>query len=768
MKQKIILLLLLCLICTIFAFDGAKYLIIAPDNYVQYVQPLANWKTKKGIKAYIAPLSITGNSSTQIKTYIVNAVNNWRIKPEYILLVGSGGLIPSSSLGGGEYSDDYYADITGDYKIELSIGRLPCTNTTQCQTNVAKTLENDRTPYMTDTTWYRKGTTIVREDGSIHPDTIYWNNVRYIHSFWRNQFTTIDSLSYQRGDDRNDVVNAINNGRIYVVYRGEATVTWYTPFQVNVSQTTNGFKLPIIISGTCATMSLSFQTGYLGDNFLNTGTASNPRGAVGFFGSSVAASGSGLAWQRGTVTKGFFTALYTNNCYKLGDASKRAKFILDSIRPPYYSDIRYKEWNLFGDPELNLWTAVPKKLTVQHDTLIITHPQYFTVNVQRAGNPVSGALVCLMMDTLIYECSYTNNSGQATFLINPSSAGTMSVTITAQNCIPYEKNVTVNLGSIDHDVGVVSIIEPQGTIALGTNVIPRVKIKNFGTHSDSFPVSFKIGTIYDQTITSITLSPGDTTTISFPVWSAVIGTHSVLTYTYLSSDEWRGNDTAVSLIYVVITQDVGVDAVLSPDSIHLINTSLTPKTRIKNYGTLTQTNFSANCSIIGSDGAVRYTDTKTITSLASNDTVRINFINWTPNISEVCTVKIRTNLIGDQNLANDLKTKITRIISTSIAEEKIPKLSSITVLHTPKPNPITSGSAQVSFNLAEPTKVALRIFDATGKLIKTIVNTQLHDGIYNYTWNGRDETNQSVDAGIYFCTLETIKQKFTKKIIFTR
>lgn len=768
MKQKIILLLLLCLICTIFAFDGAKYLIIAPDNYVQYVQPLANWKTKKGIKAYIASLSITGNSSTQIKNYIVNAVNNWRIKPDYILLVGSGGLIPSSSLGGGEYSDDYYADITGDYKIELSIGRIPCTNTTQCQTIVAKTLANDRTPYMTDTTWYRKGTTIVREDGSVHPDTIYWNNVRYIHSFWRNQFTKIDSLSSQRGDDRNDVVNAINNGRIYVVYRGEATVNWYTPFQVNVSQTSNGFKLPIIVSGTCGTMSLSFQTGYLGDNFLNTGTASNPRGAVGFFGSSVATSGPGLAWQRGTVTMAFFTALYGNNCYKLGDASKRAKFILDSIRPPYYSDIRYKEWNLFGDPELNLWTAVPKQLTVQHDTLIITHPQYFTVNVQRAGTPLSGALVCLMMDTLIYECSYTNNSGQATFLINPSSTGTMSVTVTAQNCIPYEKNVSVIFGNIDHDVGVLSIVEPQGTIAFGTNVTPRVKVKNFGTYADTFAVSLKIDTIYDQTITSVNLAAGETTTVSFPVWSAVVGNHSIISYTTLNNDQWRGNDTAVSLIYVVITQDVGVDAVLSPDSIHLINTPLTPKARIKNYGTLTQTNFSATCSIIGSDGAVRYTDIQTIPSLASNDTVRINFVNWTPNISEVCTVKIRTNLIGDQNQANDLKTKITHILSTSVAEEKIPELSPVTVLHNPKPNPITSGSAQVSFNLAEPTKVALRIFDATGKLIKTLVNAQLHNGIYNYIWNGRDETNQAVDAGIYFATLATPTQNYTKKLILTR
>ena len=768
MRKKVVLALILIIVSWCVAFDGARYLIIAPDSYVSTVQPLADWKTKKGVKAIVVSTSVTGSSNTQIKSYIVNAYNTWRVKPEYILLIGAGNVLASWNLGSQVYSDDPYADLSGNLLIELSIGRLPCTSVSQCQNIVNKIISYERTPYLTDTTWYRKGTTITREDGTTHPDTVYWNDIRYVHSFWRSQFTTIDSFSSQHGDDRNDVVNAINNGRSYVVYRGEATVNWYMPFQVNVNSMNNGYRLPIVISGTCGTMSLSYETNYLGDQFMNYGTTSSPKGAVAFFGSSVSTSGPGLARLRGAVTQGFFTALYRNNIFKLGDATKRAKFILDSLQLPYYYDARYYEWNLFGDPEMNMWTNIPRQLTVTHDTTILTVPQNFIVSVNRSGAPVSGALVCLMRDSTMYYYNYTNSSGQVAFIINPPSAGTMSVTVTAQNCRPYEKTVRINSGSLSHNVGVISIVEPQGTIISTINVTPKVKIKNFGICSDTCSVTFKIGTIYNRTINSVILSPNDTTTVVFPIWTAVPGNYSTVAFTCLNSDQWHADDTVFGVINVIIGQDVGVDAILSPDSVHLLNTTLIPRIRIKNYGALPQSNFTATCSIIGSNGIVRYKNTQNITSIAAGDTVRINFLAWTPTTAELCTVKIRTNLIGDENSVNDRKMKITRIMSTSLAEQELSMLSPITTLYAPAPNPISKGSTRISFSLSYSTPLALKIYDASGKLIRTITNQKLGRGLYNYIWNCDDENNAPVAEGIYFCSLETVQKSFTQKLILTR
>jgi hypothetical protein len=101
-------------------------------------------------------------------------------------------------------------------------------------------------------------------------------------------------------------------------------------------------------------------------------------------------------------------------------------------------------------------------------------------------------------------------------------------------------------------------------------------------------------------------------------------------------------------------------------------------------------------------------------------------------------------------------------------DEGIPLNLIVTTLNAPKPNPVTNGLARISFSIAEPSRVALKIYDASGKIVKTLVNNQVERGIYNLTWDGKDEHNRSVAEGIYFYTLETPKQNFTRKMIFTR
>ncbi|MCX8015314.1 MAG: C25 family cysteine peptidase, partial [candidate division WOR-3 bacterium] len=277
MKNKVVVIFLLTIALDFcLALTGAKYLIITPDNYVSAVQPLADWKTKKGVKAKIVPLSVTGSSASQIKSYITNAYNTWDIRPEYILLVGTS--IPSSNS-----SDDYYADMGGTYRIELSIGRFPATSVDQVQNLVAKTLSYERNPIVNnDSLWLKRGTTIVREDGSSSSDPIYWANARYIHQQWRNyQFVKIDSFSYERGNSSADVNTAINQGRNFVVYRGQGVSNWWSPFAMTPSGLNNGNKTPIVVSGTCATMSFS-NSSYLGNEFVNAGSAASPKGAVGY------------------------------------------------------------------------------------------------------------------------------------------------------------------------------------------------------------------------------------------------------------------------------------------------------------------------------------------------------------------------------------------------------------------------------------------------------------------------------------------------------
>uniref|UniRef100_A0A7C6ED63 Gingipain domain-containing protein n=1 Tax=candidate division WOR-3 bacterium TaxID=2052148 RepID=A0A7C6ED63_UNCW3 len=420
--------------------SGARYLVIAYDNFVDAVRPLVEWKTKKGVKAVCVPLSQIGSTPSQIKSYIQNAYYTWNPRPEYVLLVGSPDLLPSYS---NQY-DDYYADMMGNYQIELCIGRFHCQTLVQCSLLVAKSIGYEKSATMQDSTWFAKGTTIVREDNP--PDPYYQSDCRYIRNLWlAANYTHIDSFINTAGHNQSDVENAITNGRAFVVYRGQAVSYWWSPFNVSPNNTNNGYKLPIVISGTCATMSLSPGENMLGDAFVRAGTVQNPKGAVAFFGTTVV--GSHVSQYRGAVTWGFFKALYLDSIFTLGGAAKRAKFIMDSLYP---SQIRYMEWNLLGDPELNVWTTKPRKLTVSYDTMIFVQPTNLSVLVTSSGAPVSGALVCVKMDSTVYSYGYTDNQGLVTLAFTPQHIGYLSLTVSGHNLFPCEESVLVRVGNIPY------------------------------------------------------------------------------------------------------------------------------------------------------------------------------------------------------------------------------------------------------------------------------------------------------------------------------
>jgi bacillopeptidase F (M6 metalloprotease family) len=110
-----------------------------------------------------------------------------------------------------------------------------------------------------------------------------------------------------------------------------------------------------------------------------------------------------------------------------------------------------------------------------------------------------------------------------------------------------------------------------------------------------------------------------------------------------------------------LANDVGVMAIRAPGAVHMVNTSMTPSAVIKNYGTNAATNVAVLCSIVGTGGAVRYTGSANVASLAAGDTARINFTSWTPTISENVTVIVRANWAPDQNPNNNRLTQTTVI-----------------------------------------------------------------------------------------------------------
>jgi len=64
--------------------------------------------------------------------------------------------------------------------------------------------------------------------------------------------------------------------------------------------------------------------------------------------------------------------------------------------------------------------------------------------------------------------------------------------------------------------------------------------------------------------------------------------------------------------------------------------------------------------------------------------------------------------------------------------------------------------------------IELKIYDVSGRLIKTLVNEPKCSGIYKVIWNGRDENGRVVGSGVYFLKFEAGDYTEIKKAVLIK
>ncbi|UCG29701.1 MAG: T9SS type A sorting domain-containing protein [candidate division WOR-3 bacterium] len=416
---------------------GARYLIITHDDYRTALEPLATWKTQKGIRAKIVTLSETGADSTDIKNYIVNAYNTWQTRPEYLLIVGNKYQVPFPrfvhAVSLTSYSDNYYANVDGDFRNELYHGRLWVSDTVQAKTVVAKILGYERNPDTgSDSLWFRKGVTIVNEWEQGQPSSaeLYWADARFAHQYMlAADFVHIDSFSYELGHDSLDVLNAINEGRTYILFRGIAGGDWLWPFAgINASQMTNGYRMPVVLSATCATIE------GIGRDWTIAGTPSVSKGVIGFFGTTTSLFAA--AEMRSVLSRATTQCLFSDTG-SLGASAEAGRL---AYYAEYNDLIEYHSWMCLGDPEMLMWTSTPKPIVVGHNMYFHTGICTATVYVQSNSVPVQGALVCVMAksDSSFYHSGYTDDLGSIRFIDTLNIPGdSVFITVTGRDLRPY-------------------------------------------------------------------------------------------------------------------------------------------------------------------------------------------------------------------------------------------------------------------------------------------------------------------------------------------
>jgi len=79
------------------------------------------------------------------------------------------------------------------------------------------------------------------------------------------------------------------------------------------------------------------------------------------------------------------------------------------------------------------------------------------------------------------------------------------------------------------------------------------------------------------------------------------------------------------------------------------------------------------------------------------------------------------------------------------------------------PNPFAY-KASVEYTVTKPGPVSLKVYDTTGRLVKTLVDKKMEEGSYMASWDGKGENGRELPSGTYFCIVKIDGTSETKTI----
>jgi hypothetical protein len=76
-------------------------------------------------------------------------------------------------------------------------------------------------------------------------------------------------------------------------------------------------------------------------------------------------------------------------------------------------------------------------------------------------------------------------------------------------------------------------------------------------------------------------------------------------------------------------------------------------------------------------------------------------------------------------------------------------------------NPMTTGSSVVLFGMARADQVSVKVYDVTGRLVRTLADRHFPAGEHKLLWDGVSDGGRRVPRGVYFTQVQYKNSKFT-------
>jgi hypothetical protein len=421
--------------------EEGDILIIAPEDFIPAMQPYADWKIRNGFNTEIVPLSNAGSNANAIKSFILDYYNEHNLA--FVIIVGDNAQFPTPTVSGNK-SDNNFTELVGnDSYPDIILGKISAENVSQVETQVQRFIEYEQNPPATEHFPVFMG--IASDQGP-------GDNNEYDYQHIRNIDNKLQGYTYTSGYELFEgsqggldasgnptaamVSTAVNSGVGIISYCGHgAEQQWVTTGfnNGNVNSLTNVGKLPFILSVAC--VNGEYHTGTcFAEAWLRATHDDAPTGAVGFTGSTI-----NQPWNSPMCAQDAMIDLLVGTTPDNQKFTYGGMFFNGMIHMlDVYHDVEvFRTWILFGDPTLQMRTAIPQTLDVSHNTVLPAGVPSVTFS-----SAVENAKIVVIKGGEIIANGRIVN-GEYTLMFNDTylPTDTLYVLATATNYLPYEGTI---------------------------------------------------------------------------------------------------------------------------------------------------------------------------------------------------------------------------------------------------------------------------------------------------------------------------------------
>ena len=446
-----------------------KYVIIADPSFQAAIQPLVEWKTRKGfmvVEGYTNDPNI-GNTTSSIHAYLKNMYDNATASdpaPTYLLIVGDDSEVPSFTGNTGSHlSDMYYCEFDGggDFYPEMYFGRLSATNAGEVEAQVNKTLTHEKYTF-NDPSFLDEIVLVAGVDASMAPTygngqinygTDNYFNIAHgltIHNYLYGSGTPITSDMSQASAA---IISDISEGVSLANYTAHCGPSgWSDPsFEISdISGLQNYDKYGVLIGNCCQSNKFDIPECF-GEGILR---ASN-KGAVAYIGGSNNtywdedfwwAVGNGSISANPTYSG---TGLGIYDCLMHENGEQQEDWFITTGQIIHAGNLAVTEaggseqyyWEIYhvmGDPSLMPYIGVPTTITASHGAATPVGTTNFTVNTEE------NAYVAISMNGVLLDAQLADATGVVNLSFSAiSNVGVADIVITKQFKQPYTSTVQI-------------------------------------------------------------------------------------------------------------------------------------------------------------------------------------------------------------------------------------------------------------------------------------------------------------------------------------